>query len=145
MDLDQLLKQWEMDCEINLVDPGRESIKISSYHAKYIRVLSKAKLKLKQLNNEYAEMKLIKWHYYSGHYNSDKIKLQELGLEPFKIILKQDIVIYFNADKDLIDLTNKIAYYEEIISTCNQILSSLKNRSWDIRTYVDWKKFEEGN
>ena len=145
MDIDQLLEIWKKDCEISFTEPGREAIKISSYHAKYLTILSKAKLKLKQVKNEYAEKKNIKWNYYSGHYNTNKELLKELGLEPFKFILKQDMSIYLESDKDLIDIGNKITYYDEMINICNQILLELKNRTWNIKSYIDWRKFEEGN
>lgn len=146
MNIDQILDTWSEDCKLNLAEPGRESIKIPSLHAKYLRILSEAKLKLKEVRNRFAETKYTKWNYYNGNYNTDKAKLLELGLEPFKrTIIKSDINIYLDSDKDLISLGNKIVYYEEIISATTQIMLSLKNRVWEIKNYIDFTKFQEGS
>lgn len=145
MDIEQLLNEWEKDSQMNLAEPGRESIRIPSLHAKYLRVLSNSRLKLKQAKNEYAEMKNTKWNYYCGHYNTDKAMLEKLKVEPFKFILKQDMNIYLDSDKDLMQLSNKISYYEEMVAASTQMILSLKNRTWEIKSYIDFLKFQEGN
>lgn len=142
--LETLLEAWEKDCDINLTEPGKEIINISKLHSKYLKVLVRIRLQLKKVRNDYAEARKIRWSYYNGHYNTNKDMLKELGLEPFKFILKQDLSVYLESDKDLIKFTDKIAYYDEMIKALEFIMAELKQRSWTIRTFVEWEKFVQG-
>lgn len=142
--LEKLLDEWGKDSDINSTEPGKEQLKIPKLHSKYLRTLSTTRLKLKQLRNNLAEMRKIKWQYYNGHLNSNQEMLDKLGLEKFKFILKADIGIYMDSDKDLIEITNKITYYEEMTKTIETILQELKNRVWELKSYIEWERFIAG-
>ncbi len=142
--LDELLKEWEFDCNIDKTEPGHELIKIPKMHSKYLSVLVKNKLLLKKAKDEYNEERKIRYNYYSGNYNTDPQKLQELGLGPFKLILKNDISTYIETDPAILKLTNKIAYYEEMIEACTLIFAELKNRGFNMNAVISWEKFVSG-
>lgn len=142
--LENILSAWEKDAEINATEPGRELIRIPKLHSKYIRFLVEAKGHLKTHKNELARHKKIKYAYYNGAYNTDKEFLKEKGWEPFKLILKSDIGTYLDSDDDLIKISDKITYYENIILACEMILQELKQRTWQLKSHIDFERFVNG-
>lgn len=142
--LDSLLDAWDKDCEIDPTEPGKALINIPKLHSKYLRALISAKIKLKNAKDSFSIARKTKWNYYGGHYNSNKELLAELGLEPFKFILKQDIGIYMEADQQLVDISKKIAYYEEMSRALESILKELTQRTWQIKDLISWEKFVAG-
>jgi len=142
--LENILAAWEKDSEINPTEPGKELLNIPKLHSKYLKALVRNRLQLKKVKNDLLEARKVKWSYYSGHYNTNKEVLQQLGLEPFKFILKQDINLYIDSDKEIIKFTDKIAYYDEIIRALEYIMAELKQRTWNIKSFIDWEKFIQG-
>ena len=83
--LETILDTWEEDSAINSTEPGKELLNIPKLHSKYLKALIKTKLKLKQVRNEYAEIRKTRWNYYNGNYNTDKDKLDEIGYHPLNL------------------------------------------------------------
>jgi predicted PolB exonuclease-like 3'-5' exonuclease len=142
--LEALLQTWETDCVLDQSEPGKELIKIPKLHAKYLRALIKSKLQLKNLKDIYAESRKVKWNYYKGNYNTNKEMLEKLGLEPFKLILNSDIIMYLDTDKELVEHSKKITYYEEMIRALDLIMIELKNRGYNIQSLIQWTRFVAG-
>jgi len=144
MNIEELLQQWEDDCIIDNDEPGIELIKIPKIHSKYLKILVKHKLILKKCNDELAIERKTKYNYYSGHYNTDKAMLTKLGLEPFKFLLKSDVSTYVDTDQAIIAIKDKVAYHEEMVAICTSIMATLKNRTWELKGYMDWERFKNG-
>jgi hypothetical protein len=86
----------------------------------------------------------LKWEYYCGKLSEDQLK--ELGWEPFDLkILRQDVDIYLDADKDLIELKNKMSIQEEKVDYLSSILKGITNRQFHIRDAISWRKFLNGS
>ena len=34
--------------------------------------------------------------------------------------------------------------HEEVVDVCNAILKELNNRTWELRSFIDWEKFIQG-
>lgn len=144
MILEELLQMWSEDTTLDHNEPGKELLKIPSFHAKYLKILVHHKLILKKKKDEMAVERKIRYNYYSGQYNTDKNMLSKLGLEPFKYILKSDIGTYIDTDEAIIKINDKIAYHSEMVSTCESIMGTLKNRTWELKAYIDWLRFQAG-
>lgn len=142
--IDNLLDMWKQDCEIDSTEPGRELLKIPKYQVKYLKILTSHRLILKKIEDSYKEKRKVKWSYYSGHYNSDTALLKQLGLEPFKLVLKSDISIYLESDPELMSILDKKIYCQEIISVCESILTELKSRTYQLRDFISYEKFING-
>jgi hypothetical protein len=72
--------------------------------------------------------------------------LKELGWEPFDLkILRQDVDIYLEADKDLVELKNKMTMQEEKVEYLNSVLKGIMNRQFHIRDAIAWRKFMNGS
>lgn len=140
--LEQILKMWESDAEIDQTEPSKELLKIPKYHSKYLGILTKHKIAAKKANFDYLRMRKTKWEYFTGKLSQEE--LEEYGWEPFQFTLKSDINTYLEADKDLIKLLEKKVYHEECISVIESIMNELKQRTWQLRDFISWEKFVSG-
>jgi len=140
--LEHILKWWESDAVIDQTEPSKELIKIPTLHSKYLTELTKHKIASKKAHFDYLRMRKIKWEYYTGKTTKDE--LEEYGWEPFQFTLKSDITTYLEADKDLIRLLEKKVYHEEVVSVIESIMSELKQRTWQLRDFISWEKFVNG-
>ncbi len=142
--LDYILDEWEKDSKIDIFQAGKEQIRIPILHSKYLGILSKLKLQSKKLAQDYKDEKKNRWNYYNGYYNTDKEKLEEMNLAPFKFILKSDTALYLDSDPVLSRINSKKDYCDTMISTCESIMLELKQRVWEIKSYLDQERFLAG-
>ena len=141
--LESVLKLWENDAVIDQTEPGKELIRIPTLHNKYLTILTKHKIATKKAHFDYLRMRKIKWEYYTGKMSHEELK--EYGWEPFQFTLKSDISTYLEADGDLIKLLEKKVYHEEVVSVIESIMNELKNRNWELKSFIDWERFISGN
>jgi len=140
--LEQVLKLWEKDAEIDQTEPGKELIRIPTLHNKYLSILTKHRIASKKANFDYLCMRKLKWEYYTGKTSQEQ--LEEFGWEPFKFTLKSDVSTYLESDNDLIRLLEKKVYHDECVSVIESIMNELKQRTWQLRDYISWEKFVGG-
>lgn len=140
--LEQILKLWETDADIDQTEPGKELLKIPKLHNKYISILTKHKIASKKAHFDYLRMRKTKVDYFQGRLSQEE--LDEKGWEPFQFVLKSDINTYLEGDGDLIKLLEKKVYHEEAVSVLESILSELKQRTWQLRDFIAWERFIGG-
>jgi len=140
--LDDLLEEWRKDSDIDRTEPGKELLKIPKLHSKYLDILSKHRLLSKESEFKFNKMKKLKWEYYTGKLDNDE--LSKHGWEPFPFVLKSDITTYLESDDDLNRYQAQKIMHDEIVEVCQSILKELNNRTWEIRSYIDWEKFIQG-
>jgi hypothetical protein len=108
MKLSDIEQHWAEDCKIDKTELDNESIKVPYLHSKYWKFLIHEKVLLRKKKNEYYELKKRKYEYFSGKFSQEDYK--ETGLPLFNLkLLKQDVQMYIDSDKDvsqlLIDIT----------------------------------------
>ena len=143
--LEDVLNYWDNDSKIDQTQISNEIINIPKLHAKYLRILNDNKLSLLKTKISFDKLKNLKTEYYLGHLDYDTLKKYNWEQFDLKIGNKSNIERYLNADEDLCKLQQKKNYYDIIISTCEQILQELKNRSFQLKSYIDYEKFISGN
>ena len=142
MDFDKIKAMSEKDTQMDGTELDIESIKLPQLHNKYLNILQDEKLVLRKLISDKNRLFRLKW-YYNG--KMDKDALDELGWEPFQLnILKKDIDIYLNSDKELSMVQDRISYQEVKLEFLEEILKELNNRHWKIRNAIEWRKFTSG-
>lgn len=142
--IDDLMVMWESDAKVDPLDAGTYLANIPKLHAKYLRILTHHNLMVKKFNKEYNELKKVKWEYYNGDLNNPD-DLEKYKLEPqLKKILRQDIQLYIDADKDLNTIIARKAINQEIVDACTYILKELHSRTFQIKSIIEWTKFTEG-
>lgn len=140
--LEQVLKHWEKDVEIDQTEPGKELLRIPVLHNKYLSILTKHKIASKKAHFDYLRMRKVKIEYYSGRMSQEE--LEEHGWQPFSFVLKSDISAYLEGDSDLIKMLEKKVYHEECVSVIESIMNELKNRNWELKSFIDWERFIGG-
>jgi len=140
--LEKILKMWEEDAVIDQTEPSKELIKIPVYHSKYLKILTAHKIASKKAHYDYLRMKKVKWEYFTGKLSKEE--LEKNGWEPFQFALKSDISTYMEADSDLIRLLEKKVYHDECVSVIEAIMNELKQRTWQLRDFISWEKFING-
>lgn len=138
-------KMWEQDCVIgSSLDEASKQTPV--LHAKYLRLLSESKQKLKRLELDQKDLLKLKWLYYNGKMTADEIQKYGWPYDPFDglRILKTDMDHYYDSDKDIQQSIENIAYWKNIIDTLNEILENVKWRHQTIGNIIKWKVFESG-
>lgn len=143
MNLEEIQNEWEKDSKIDRTELGEESIKIPALHSKYYQLYSRERLQLARLSETMKLLKKDKWDYYSGNLDMDELK--DKGWEPFQLkVLKSDIQMYIDSDKDIIDSNLKVAYCKEKVDFLEAIIRTLNLRSYQINNAINWEKFKVG-
>src|SRR5574343_1553215 len=111
--LKKLLDKWDMDSNIDETSIGRESIRISKLHAKYLRWLVNHNMQVNFIKTEYAELKAKKFLWYNGKLSREELEQLNWPQWP-NPAFKADIGPLLDSDKDLNAILEKKALQEEI-------------------------------
>ena len=144
VNIDALMEEWVKDAAYDETEPQKAMANIPKLHAKYLRIMTHHNLLVKKLLSEYNSRRKIKWEYYSGDLNNPE-DLKIYGLEPMlKKVLRADLQHYLDSDNELNSILLKKVMHEEIVEFCKQVLKELNNRTWQLKSYMDWEKFIGG-
>ena len=140
MNLDELKIQVQRDLKIDDEHLDTESLKNQEIKAKYLDHKSRYELLLFKAKGDYKRLYREKWEYYGG-----KADAKIYATKPFDLkVLKTDLSVYITSDEDIINAENKIGYLEVVVDYIKGVIKSVDNRGWDIKSAIDWKKFEAG-
>ena len=143
MNITEITELWKADSQIDRTELGDESLKIPKLHSKYYNLFIQERLLLKKLEGDYKQLYRVKFEYFNGILSEEE--LEEYNLEPFALkVLKSDLPIYIESDKDLQTLQAKIAVQKEKIDFLESIIKSLTNRGFQIKSAIDFMKFQHG-
>jgi len=143
MKLEEIQDLWQKDCEIDRTELGEESLKISQMHSKYFKIFSAERLQLKKWQKDYKDLYRVKYEYYNGVLPLEDLK--DRGWEPFSLkVLKSDLHIYLDSDKDLCSAQLRIDLQEEKINLLENIIRHLNNRNYQLKNAIEWEKFKVG-
>lgn len=144
MTIEEILKEWDIDSEMDDNHIDNESIKVPKLHAKYIRHLIQAKLKNTKIQNEFNLLKKTKFRYYRGELSRDELAelnwQQWQGVKPMKNEMEQ----FLDGDIDLNNIKVKIEYLNSMVYLLESILGQIKARDWQLKNVLEYKKFIAG-
>lgn len=147
IDLKSILAMWQTDSQIDSMHLDEASRQSPVLHAKYLELLSTAKLQLKRA--EFTQKTLLKqkWLYYNGKMDQDQIS--EMGWDPDPFdglkVLKGEMDYYYDADPDIQKSEEKIQYFKTLIDTLSEIVDNIKWRHQTIGNMIKWRQFESGS
>lgn len=144
--LDDILEMWSRDCELsNKLD--EESKQTPSLHAKYLSLLSIAKLQLKRAENSQKILLKEKWLYYNGKMDQETMAEKGWTPDPFDglKVMKSDMDYYYNSDVEIQRSEEKVQYYKTMIDTLKEIVETLRWRHQTIGNIIKWRQFEAGS
>ena len=146
MDLKMILDMWSSDSVIGQSSLDESSRQTPILHAKYLELLSLAKLRLKKAEQDQKILLKDKWLYYNGKMDQEQIGDKGWKPDPFDglKILKGEMDYYYDADVDIQASETAITYYKTYIETLTEIINVLKWRHSTIKNIIDWRRFESG-
>ena len=140
MTLDELQSIVAKELKVNDEKLDSESLKNQELYAKYLEHKSRFELLSHKARADYKRVYKEKWEYYGG-----KSDAKVYASKPFDLkVLKTDLHIYIESDKDIIEAQHKVAYLDTVIKYLDGVLKSINSRGWDIKNSIEWKKFEAG-
>ena len=146
MNLESVLEMWKKDSQIEQYNLDETSRNTPPLHAKYLELLSIAKLQMKKAEHTQKSLLHKKWLYYNGKMSKEEIV--ELGWEfdPFNglKVLKGEMEYYYNSDIDIQKSEEKLTYYKTLIETLTEIVTNLNWRHQTVGNMIKWRQFEAG-
>lgn len=142
---EEILEQWATDSVVNENNAYTELLKIGKLHSKYIKYMAFHSLQSKMKLIEYNKLKNIKWDYYKGTLSREE--LEEKGWKPYlkSASTKESIERCLDMDDDLNNLLLSKSVNDEAVEACKLILKELNNRTWSLKSWVDYQKFLQGS
>lgn len=143
MKFEDIEKLWSEDCYIDKSELAVESLKIPSLHHKYYKIYVSEKIMYKKMENDHKELMKRKYDYLTGKFSDDDYAATGWPVQN-KIILKSDIPIHMDADKDLCNSLLKLAAQKEKADFLESIIKTLKDRNFTIKNAVDFLRWTSG-
>lgn len=145
--LEQVLEHWKKDCEIDDMELDKSSRETPKLHAKYVELLSMAKLQKQRKEMEFKKLLKDKFMWYNG--KLDKKTMDDKGWEydPFDGMtkpLKSDMDYFYEADPQIQALQSQIEYWKTMIDTLSEIVSNITWRHQNISNMIKWRQFTSG-
>lgn len=143
--LEDVIKDWKVDCEINQHDLSSSLFKTPNLHAKYLDYYVWFKAKFSGAEKSYNTMQWVKRKYFRGECEPHELQKygwsQWQGLKPSQ----QELNFLLESDRDMNDLKEKVDYYKTAVSTLEYILKSIGSRDYTLKSIIDYQKYLSGN
>ena len=144
--LDTVLQMWEKDSKIDTSSLDEASRQSPALHAKYLPLLSEAKMQMKRAEMEQKILLKDKWLYYNGKMTKEQIESRGWEFDPFEglRVLKGEMDYYYDADIDIQKSELKIQQWKIVVETLTEIVDNIKWRHQTIGNMIKWRIFESG-
>ena len=140
MKIEDIKDMLEKDKFIDYTQLDTESLKIPEQAVKYQQMAHDEAVILRYLEREYNIMKLNRWMYYMGKADDEVYEK-----EPFDHkVLKSDVNIFLDSDKQLNELQDKISTQSEKLKLVVHAGQTMQNKSFNIKNALDHQKFMGG-
>lgn len=144
MNLEELKETWKTDSVVVRTDILREISRIPLLHSKYLEYMIEFRAKASVARRKLNALKNAKRRYYRGECTQEELKengwSQYQGLKPSMSELNQ----LFELDEDLNELEEKLEYWMTALSSIEYIMKAIQSRGWELKTMVEYMKFEAG-
>lgn len=144
MKLENIQSEWSKDSTIDPSNLLNEAMRGASLHSKYWNILSKERLIYVKLTEDLKQLKHDKfWWLMHG---DDEVTISKGWRLPPKgqIVIKDEAKGYVEVDQDVVSLTLKVSMQKEKIEFLESIIKSISSRSFDVKNYIEWSKFQSG-
>ena len=130
---EKFMSEWREDAEMadDLMDEAR---RIPLLHCKWLDKYQKVVLMKKEALYDFQMLYKEKYSFYMG-------REEEC---PDVKIMKNEVPIYLNADKQLNQAQGKLDLYDTYEKTLKEILNNINNRSFQIKNAIDWLRYSRG-
>src|SRR6056300_154154 len=147
LELNSILTMWEEDCKIDGMKLDTVSSETPTLHAKYLRLLTEAKLQLKRVEFKQKTLLKEKWLYYNGKMSQEELEEKGWNPDPFNglKVMKGEMEYYYDSDPEIQKSEELIEYWKTTRDTLIDIIDNIKWRHQTIRNMISWRQFESGS
>lgn len=143
MKLSAIIEAWKIDTQIDDLNIDKESVRISSLHAKYLEWLSGERSSSRALQIKKNQTIKDLRDYYLGV--SSQEKLADLDRLPFaERVLKNEVMTFIDSDQLMIELNSRISAQDEKVEVLLEIMKSLNQRNFHLNNATNWRKLMLG-
>lgn len=142
----QLEKELTEDCQIEPLNLGEESLRCSRLHSKWIRYFNEFKAKYYEQSKKVDRMEGLRRRYFKGELS--KTELGENGWEPWNLAeakTQAERERQLETDPIMIPLRDRMFQFKLCTDTCELALKEIHQRSHNLKTALEWAKFQAGN
>jgi len=143
MKIEDIVEEWSRDAEIDSTEISAESLKISRLHAKYLRIRTEESIRLRVLESEMKALKREKHEMYTMGPTKEQ-RDRGWDMPARGMILKPDVPIYMESDREIVNLSLKIGAHQEKVEMLDSIIRSVMSRGYQLKTALDFIKFTMG-
>tara|TARA_R110000803_G_scaffold34404_2_gene75118 strand:+ start:1089 stop:1538 length:450 start_codon:yes stop_codon:yes gene_type:complete len=147
IDLESILAEWKVDCQIEKHQLDETSRVTPMLHAKYLEYLSLTKLRHKKAEFDQKTLLKDKYLYYEGKMSQEDIQSRGWAYDPYEGLsatTKNFKEYYYDSDKEIQDSEMKIQYLKTIVDTLTEIVNNLNWRHNTIGNMIRYRTFEAG-
>ncbi len=143
MKLEALHKEWEADSV--LPDELELAIRnVPFLHGKWWRIYTTERATYIALKQEYNQLRRDKFEWYLGRLD-DAVR-EARGWPPQHLrIVRQEVEQYLTSDTELVPLAGRIDVMELKLKFIEDVIKSINNRGYLIKTTVEWLRFSNGS
>jgi hypothetical protein len=105
------------------------------------------RLQLAKLDADLSSLKKDKWLYFTGKMTKQQMDERGWAYDPFNGStkpLKSELEFYYDSDKDITTIKQKIEYQKAISNVLEEIMGTIRWRHTHVKNIIDWKKFVSG-
>jgi len=139
--IEQLIEESEKDLSIDY--SGNIGIAVSqqpTIFVKWLKLLKEQSLKHRMLLLKEEKLNSDLTIYYTGKADPEVYRTKPMNHRFLKSEVKEAIA----ADQDMIKLRAEIAISVETLDTLERIVKAVKDRDWQLKNIIEWRKFSEG-
>lgn len=145
MKLEDIFAEWDKDSQLDRTKLDVVALGLPQMHAKYLRLLAHERLVLKKYEADYKTLKLDKQLFYVDGPGEDTPKNWIDESKAFgKRVIKSDVGMYLEGDKDIIEKSLRIGMQQEKVEVLKSIVDIISRMGWQVRSAIDWAKFQSG-
>lgn len=141
MNLEKIQEMWESDSHMDMDNLHDESLKIPQLHQKYYTLYTTIKLLKAKSADSLTKTRLDRYNYYSGKAPAE-VYVEEPF--PYKVRDKESMTMHLNADDKLAKIKLKLDYYDVMLEYLEDILKMLHNRGYQVKSAIDFLRFQAG-
>lgn len=142
MTSDEIFAEWQTDVNIDVSELSYEAGRIPFLQHKYYKLYTAEKRILEKIKDQAKILKLNKHEFYTQGPSEETPKDWELPA--VGKILRSDIQLYLDADKQMIEMNKALFYQSEKVELLKEIIESINKRGYLIRDMVTFEKWKSG-
>ena len=140
MKFDDIHKMIESDSKLELAKLQEDSLRVPYLQGKYINMHSVENGKYRRYELELKRLKFKKYEYYGGKALAEEYRDKPLD----HTILKSDVQKYIDGDDDVFELENRMMNQKVKVDMLAEFIKSLSQRTFLIKSAIDYIKFTNG-